>query len=928
MSDRIRFGRWIWVGLIGLALLLAAPGLSLALWEDNVPDDVRRSITEALSNHIGKLADEKNEDGYRFRRASFSKAFRLQDDGSYLVSVSEDTAEGEQIKVERFEFTLNNDGGRWAITEKELVDSWSGLFRSVLGDEEFYEFDSISFSREGLTVKGGKGQLFTDKFNGELDSWVLEAENLQYEYQPPAALGADKRAVWHVWRSLFQTIRDFTPERVFVSCHTDVCPELWDEMLTNPRPIERSQLDSKLENTFQKDHVKATEDRLKDNGFTGYRLPDRADRETWNVSVKHKGDELWNFLRYNSAGIHEVKAGIGGAVLFSYFSEATRQSDLSQAELERREEGFAKIVDVSSVIGEVEMSVQEVESVQGDLEIKLSVKEDRSTIPFFLSLSRARGDAERDSRRPALTINKLEDGAGRPLTWVRTGRSGGQIILPEPISAGSEVTIQIAYDAQNMIYKLNPTYSRVPRGSWLPFITPSDLIETYEITLGVPDKYKALGAGTMVSESVVDRKNVSVWKNQYPLSFPTVIFGDYIHDKPKIKATRADGTEIPVNIYVDKTAASPITSLNPPITEAKVRQYRADIAGGRFGVRPSQLRPLAEQAVNALNLYGALYGLDYPYGKLDLVNNPVQQGSGGQSPCAMVYLSSDSFRGEGELVAIHGGGTRFFKKLVAHEVGHQWWGGLFNNLNQYNYWFIESLAEFSSALWTEAVNSDGGEKPEKGYKEYMEQVDGWRRTILRAGLTGNIQESDMQAAPVETGSARQALIYNKGPYAFHMMRNLVGDEAMWKLMKDIGQEFAGKLIVTSDLQRVAEESLGRPMGWFFDQWIRGTGIPQYKMNYETQKAEDGNWVVRGSVEQRIVVGDGPTRSVVEGGKFLALVPITVTGRDGQEYTQPVYVRDSEATFGFKVPVEPVEVELNKHGETLAHDVLVNRDWDS
>jgi aminopeptidase N len=39
-------------------------------------------------------------------------------------------------------------------------------------------------------------------------------------------------------------------------------------------------------------------------------------------------------------------------------------------------------------------------------------------------------------------------------------------------------------------------------------------------------------------------------------------------------------------------------------------------------------------------------------------------------------------------------------------------------------------------------------------------------------------------------------------------------------------QLAGKNVVTRDIQRVAEQSFGGTMEWFFDQWIRGTGIPE------------------------------------------------------------------------------------------------------
>ena len=80
----------------------------------------------------------------------------------------------------------------------------------------------------------------------------------------------------------------------------------------------------------------------------------------------------------------------------------------------------------------------------------------------------------------------------------------------------------------------------------------------------------------------------------------------------------------------------------------------------------------------------------------------------GQAPSSIIYLGAGVFRGEGPgrgRGAYSGGANiaRFNKDVVAHETGHQWWGSVICNANQRNYWFVETLAEVSSALYVEKV---------------------------------------------------------------------------------------------------------------------------------------------------------------------------------------------------------------------------------
>ena len=110
---------------------------------------------------------------------------------------------------------------------------------------------------------------------------------------------------------------------------------------------------------------------------------------------------------------------------------------------------------------------------------------------------------------------------------------------------------------------------------------------------------------------------------------------------------------------------------------------------------PEVTQAIADQAANALNLYREVFGTDYPFGKLDLVNDPATLPLYGQSPASIVYLGSLVFRGEGMLgtATADSDTTKFIKDVVAHETAHQWWGSLVTNANDRNYWFVESLAE-------------------------------------------------------------------------------------------------------------------------------------------------------------------------------------------------------------------------------------------
>jgi aminopeptidase N len=324
------------------------------------------------------------------------------------------------------------------------------------------------------------------------------------------------------------------------------------------------------------------------------------------------------------------------------------------------------------------------------------------------------------------------------------------------------------------------------------------------------------------------------------------------------------------------------------------------------------MQAFADEAANALNLYAAVSGVDYPFSKLDLVNDP-QGGFYGQAPSSIVYLGQAGFMSKGTLGTLEGmGGSdlpKFAKSLVAHETAHQWWGSLIGNANYRNYWWVESLAEYFAALFVENVY---------GKKDYAEHVKDWRLQILDTDMTVGVQDATTMWGG-EDFSAYQTALYNKGPYVFHVMRTIWGDEKFFKFIQATAQALQRKEVVTRDIQKIAEDTFGGTMEWFFDQWIRQPGIPEFKFTHTVRPTEDGKYVVEGQVEQRLLFGR--KKDVLEGQYVRTVVPITMKGRDGTEFQYKLLVDGPKTPFKFKVADEPKEVVFNKYGEVLAYDVI-------
>jgi hypothetical protein len=755
-----------------------------------------------------------------------------------------------------------------------------------------------------MKVSATNGSMVLDYLDGRVSTIGFVSEDLSYDYEPPADLPYQQNRVYQHLKERHPEDFEFQIDVVLIQCDADTCDSLLNSAFRGVRDSTKASLHPRLSKYYEEWDRKARKTR-NENPFSDFMLPNEPGRELYTISVKRQGKDQWLALSYDSAQAWEVTfyASQYGP-LYGYISEEARKAGVKPYEVEIRDDFNARDYEVEGLRGAVEVAVETHDKMAADLEYTMNFKRDVDEIPFVLISFRGFGGNSMPGRSTSMVINSLQDGEGRDLTWIMTGPAKGYVVFPEQIKAGSKQTLHIEFESRGSIIKFNPSFSYMDRSGWLPFLRFTDRIDDFELTVTAPSKYTVLGIGTKMSEEQKGEVTTTHWKAFNPVAFPTIIFGDYYSATAKIKATKMDGTEIPVTVYADKDGM-------------------AD-----RGIRGKQLIPVAEQAINSLNLYREIYGVDYPYGKLDLVNDPVGVIGPlyGQAPSSLIFLGWMNFRGEGLLGSYTGEGdlTKTLRSLTSHEVGHQWWGHTISHANNRTYWFIETFTEYVSGLYVEAVNSDGGKNPDKGWKAYLDKVGQWRDVVLNVDMVTSVQDSSALYSGEDGFGGYVAAVYNKGPYALHVLRMTFGMDKMNEFLRTLMHEFKDREIVARDIEAIAERVYGGDMSWFFDQWIRGIGIPEYSFKYDTRRTEDGNWLVQGTVRQHVVFGK--KKEELEGVYFRGVVPITVLGVDRQEYPVRLIVEGEETPFAFKLPVKPLEVDLNKYGEILAHDVLENRSW--
>ena len=163
--------------------------------------------------------------------------------------------------------------------------------------------------------------------------------------------------------------------------------------------------------------------------------------------------------------------------------------------------------------------------------------------------------------------------------------------------------------------------------------------------------------------------------------------------------------------------------------------------------------------------------------------------------------------------------------LIAHELAHQWWGNLLTCKEWSHAWLNEGFATYAEALWLEQ---------QRGRDEFL-----WK---LRGDAESYFSEDAIYERPiVERRYTRPVEIfdrhlYEKGGLVLHMLRHELGETHFWKAMRHYVRKHAFQNVETTDWKVAIEESTGRHLDAFFDQWVYGAGFPQIQASWSWDAA--------------------------------------------------------------------------------------------
>ena len=443
----------------------------------------------------------------------------------------------------------------------------------------------------------------------------------------------------------------------------------------------------------------------------------------------------------------------------------------------------------------------------------------------------------------SLRVARVRDEQGRDLQFIQEKKerdSDFALIWPEPLEAGKSYKVTIDYQGGEALRDAGGgNFFLVPRSSWYPNNGGTQFGDraTFDVTFHYPKELTLVGTGAPDGVPAVESgRSVAKWSSgKTELAVAGFNYGLF-----KRKMVKDEGSGYEIEFYANEHSPGPI---GPGMRGGVDSDGSMSGGGGSMSTAGGAGRILP-QTQNSMRIFDAFFG-KLPYKRIAMTQQPAA--NFGQAWPTLIYMPYTAFLDPTQrwLASddVKYATNDFFKYVGPHEVAHQWWGHLVGWKSYRDQWMSEGFAEFSSSLYVQAT--EGNDKFLDFWEEQRELITKARpQTKDRRPYSVGPVTQGYRLNSGKTGGIARFMIYPKGAYILHMLRMMMYDrktvdERFAAMMKDFIKENYNKDVSTEDFKRAVERHMTREMNvlgdgkmdWFFNQWVYGTEMPSYRLDY-------------------------------------------------------------------------------------------------
>ena len=382
----------------------------------------------------------------------------------------------------------------------------------------------------------------------------------------------------------------------------------------------------------------------------------------------------------------------------------------------------------------------------------------------------------------ALTVSAVQQ-RGSNVAFVHAG-DALTITLQNPLAVGTKDSVTISYEgtppATNAAFVVTthgPSVTPVlwtlsePYGSrdWWPCKNGlDDKADSLDVYITHPATYRAASNGLLKSETALAGSKIRThWKHRYAIASYLVA--------------------IAVTDYNVLDNSVLIGSTNVPFKTYCYPESQVTFQNG------------AQNALNAMVQFSNLFG-DYPF-KNEKYGH-VQFGWGG----GMEHQTCSFMVNMGET-------------LIAHELGHQWFGDKVTCASWQDIWLNEGFATHLASIYTETKYPANTKTTRANEINTVTSQPGGSVWVDNVNDVNRIFSS--------------RLSYLKGSHLLYMLRWILGDATFFAAVNNYINDpaLAYGYATTANLKTHLETASGKDLTYFFDQWFTGQGYPSYQVEW-------------------------------------------------------------------------------------------------
>src|SRR3989440_2233735 len=488
------------------------------------------------------------------------------------------------------------------------------------------------------------------------------------------------------------------------------------------------------------------------------------------------------------------------------------------------------------------------------------------------------------------------------------------VVLPRTPAGHQEFTLHFHYRGNVIQDAGNGVLFVGARESWYPHLGDSAEFSSYDFLLRWPRKLRLIATASKLEEHEEGEFRVGHWKTEKPMSVAGFNLGEYA------SASVTSETHS-IDVYANRQLEEDLRK-RLSIQDADA----LSLPSGRLGSAPTghsiappapspspadALKQLGKEIDSSIRFYETFSG-PFPFRNLSVSQIP---GTFGQGWPGLLYVSTYSFLPSEaqQRAGLSTAGQEHFTELVPyHEVAHQWWGNVVAWSSYRDQWIDEAIANYLALLFADTKKS-----PDHTLHVWLgryrhqlaEKLPG--ATEAAGGIGALALGSRLNSS--KSPAAYEEIIYSKGSWIIHMLREMLRQPAarnpnarFTTLLQTLVTKYAYRALSTDDFQHEVEAVMtpgmdlegGRSMEWFFEEWVRGTGIPHYRVEFTAHHTEKG-YVLRGKLFQT-----GVPRS------FVASVPLYASGAGHSALLGTVVAAGEETSFHFVAPNLPRKIVID------------------